>query len=120
MKAKIMFAAIVLAIISVAASPTTNGFDFVRSHRQGKGATVTWAFSTGGAASFAVQRTYEDPADPYSVWEPVCSMPCNSSRSYKHTDENVFPGIINYRIVALMNDGSTAMSDVTSIRIVSK
>ena len=118
MKTKILLAAIVMAFISMAAAPIANGFDFVRSHRQGRGATITWSFSSGGATSFALQRTYEDPSDPYSVWEPVCSMANNSSRSYKHTDENVYPGYVNYRVVALMSDGSTTTSDVTSVRIV--
>jgi len=118
MKTKILIAAILVAFISLAATPIANGFDFVRSHRQGKGATITWAFSTPGASSFALQRTDQDPTDPYSVWEPVCSMACNSSRSYKHTDENAAPGYMNYRVIALMNDGSTTMSDVTTVRIV--
>ena len=119
MKTKILIAAIIMAFITMAATPITNGFDFVRSHRQGKGATITWAFTTPGASSFALQRTCEDPSDPYAVWEPVGSVQSNSSRSYKHTDENPGFGYINYRIVALMNDGSTSMSDVTTIRIVS-
>ena len=118
MKTKIFIAAILLAFISIAATPIVNGFDFVRSHRQGRGATITWAYSTPGASNFALQRTYEDPSDPYAVWEPVCSMDCNSSRSYKHTDENVYPGYISYRVVALMNDGTTTMSDITTVRIV--
>jgi len=118
MKTKIFIAAIIMAFISMAATPITNGFDFVRSHRQGKGATITWAYSAGDASCFALQRTYEDPTDPYAVWEPVCTMACNNSRSYKHTDENVFPGNINYRVIAQMNDGNTTMSDVTTVRIV--
>src|SRR6266498_10306 len=130
MKTKILFAAVVMAFISMAATPvptstncinsikkSANGFDFIRSHRQGRGATITWAFSTPGATAFALQRTYEDPNDPYSVWEAVTSIPSNNSRSYKHTDENCFPGTINYRVVALMSDGTTTMSDITSIRI---
>lgn len=120
MKAKIFLAAVVMAFISMAATPIANGFDFVRSHRQGKGASISWAFSTGGASSFALQRTYEDPTDPYAVWEPVCTMQSNNSRSYKFNDENVFPGIINYRVVALLSDGTTTTSDITSVRIVSR
>src|SRR5438477_10071592 len=105
MKTKIFLAAIVMAFISMAATPVVNGFDFIRSHRQGKGATIDWAFTSGSVTSFTVQRTYEDPTDPYSQWDAICNMPCNFSRSYKHTDENVSPGYINYRVVALMGDG---------------
>src|SRR6266487_685232 len=91
MKTKIILFAVVMAFISMAAVPVspsvknassikkaTNGFDFIRSHRQGKGATITWAFSSGNPSGFTIQRTYEDPSDPYSVWEAVGSMPGNS------------------------------------------
>jgi hypothetical protein len=119
MKTKILIAAIIFAFITMAATPITNGFDFVRSHRQGKGATITWAYTTPGASSFVLQRTCEDPNDPYAVWEPVTSMQNNSSRSYKHHDAAPGFGYINYRIVAVMNDGSTTTSEVTTLRIVS-
>lgn len=127
-----VFAIITLAFFTLAASPVaqkrvpaeknqkiqTDDFSFVRSHRQGKGAVISWAFVSSNAAGFTIQRTYEDPNDPYSVWIDVSSMPCNSSRSYKCSDQNVFPGYINYRVVAVMNDGSTMVSEVTTVRIV--
>jgi len=134
MKTKIsIFAIIVAAILAIAAIPfpelskpeksvkqTTDGFSFIRTHRQGKGATTTWAFVSDNVSGFTVQRTYEDPSDPYAFWEAVCNTNCNSSRSYKYTDENLLPGFINYRVVALMNDGSTICSDLSSIRIQSR
>jgi hypothetical protein len=97
------------------------GFSFFRTHRQGKyGATSTWGMTTeSGVAGFIVQRTYEDPADPYAWWEDVSAMPCNGSRSYKCTDEGIFPGYISYRIVALFNNGGSITSEVNTIRIVS-
>ena len=125
-----ILAIIVIAAFAIAASPVpkasnssgvkkiTDGFSFVRTHRQGKGATITWSFISANASSFTVERTYEDPNDPYSVWEGVCNSNCNSSRSYKYTDENVFPGFINYRVIAVMTDGNTIASDISSIRIV--
>lgn len=96
-------------------------FSFFRTHRQGKnGATSTWGMtSENGTISYSLMKTYEDPSDPYAYWEEVCSMPCNSSRSYKWTDENVFPGYINYCVVAHMSDGSTVTSWINTIRIVS-
>jgi hypothetical protein len=131
MKTFTIIAIVVMAIFSISATPIAeiaksekqftkagNGFSFIRSHRQGRGATVTWAYGSANASTFALQRTYEDPSDPYSVWEPVCSITCNNSRSYKHTDEGVFPGLVNYRVVALLNDGNTEMSAVTTVRIV--
>jgi len=95
-------------------------FSFVRAHRQGKGITATWAISSNeGVLGFSVQKTYEDPTDPYAFWEDLCSVPCNPVRSYKHTDANVFPGYINYRVVAMMSNGSSVVSETVTVRIVS-
>lgn len=98
----------------------STSFDFVRTHRQGKGAVISWAVtSDNGVARFAVQKTYEDPSDPYAYWEEAASTSCNGSRSYKAKDETVFPGYINYRVVAEMADGSTVESPVKTVHIVS-
>ena len=137
MKAKLsVFAIAVIIIISTAwiapvsntttgnkpvkVSPTLNtSFSFVRAHRQGKGITATWGItSTDGVTGFIVQKTYEDPTDPYAFWEDLCSLPCNPSRSFKHTDNSVFPGYINYRIIAQMDNGSDVMSETVTVRIV--
>lgn len=134
MKTKISFVAIILmAFITIAATPiikaiqpqtglkkTSDGFSFIRTHRQGKGTAICWAFTSTNAVSFTVQRTYEVPTDPYAYWATVSDVSCNSSRSYKCSDENVFPGYINYRVIALMSDGSTVSSDVSTVRIVSR
>lgn len=132
MKTKISVAAIILmAFIAIAATPilklnspthsskTTDTFSFLRTHRQGSGAVVTWAFSSTNASGFTVQRTNDDPTDPYTLWTEVGNCACNSSRSYKVSDPNPIPGLVNYRVVALMNDGSTVTSDVSTIKIMS-
>lgn len=99
----------------------TAGFDFIRAHRQGKGAAVTWGLSSeDGVVGFTVQRTYEDPTDPYAFWEDVGSAARNASRSYKYSDLSVFPGSIHYRVVAQLADGSTTTSDIASVKIVSR
>ena len=106
------------AKIEQAPSPS---FAFFRTHRQGKaGITADWGVtSDAGIGSFSVLRTYEDPTDPYAYWEVVSSIPSNSSRSYKCTDNDVFPGFISYCIVAVMNDGTTVMSPIATEHIVS-
>jgi hypothetical protein len=127
-----IIAIIIMAFITISATPiakisrphtsiqkVSDGFSFIRTHRQGKGAVVSWAFSSTNASGFAVQRTNEDPNDPYSVWFDVSSVPCNSSRSYKANDENPFPGLINYRVIAVMNDGSTLSSEISTVKIMS-
>jgi hypothetical protein len=131
MKTLTIFAIGALVFFSVAATPaseestvTTNhsksfdGFSFIRTHRQGKKAVVSWSFLSSNVSGFIVQRTNEDPMDPYSVWIDVASVGCDQSRSYKCCDENPFPGLINYRVIAVMNNGNTMTSDISTVRIV--
>lgn len=97
------------------------GFSFFRTHRQGKGITASWGVTSGaGIVGFQLQKTYEDPTDPYAFWEDVMAIPCNGSRSYKGTDNNVYPGYSNYRVVALKADGSSVVSGIATVRIVSR
>jgi hypothetical protein len=132
MKTITISAFIVMVFFSIAAMPAPekkastknankcfDGFSSVRSHRQGKGADVSWSFVSSNASGFTVQRTNEDPNDPYSVWIVVSSVGYNSSRSYKCHDENPFPGFINYRIIAVMTDGSTMTSQISTVHITS-
>lgn len=99
----------------------TTSFAFFRTHRQGKaGITAVWGLTSNvGVSSFSVLRTYEDPTDPWAYWEEVSSLTCNSSRSFKYTDDNIFPGFISYCIVAVMSDGSTVKSEISTVHIVS-
>ena len=108
------------APVKVSEAKLNPTFSFVRAHRQGKGIVATWAISSNeGVLGFSVQKTYEDPTDPYAFWEDLCSVPCNPVRSYKNNDTNVFPGYVNYRVVALMSNGSSVVSETVTVRIVS-
>jgi hypothetical protein len=104
------------------AAPSFNpSFSFFRVHRQGKnGAVTNWGLSSNaGVSGFFVEKTYEDPSDPYAFWETVSSLPCNGERSYKCTDNNVLPGFITYRITAQLNTGGTMVSEIRTLHIVS-
>ena len=129
-KISIVVAIIIMAFVAIAATPiksdaptgskkVTDTFSFLRTHRQGKGAVVTFGFSSTDASSFTVQRTNDDPTDPATLWFDIGTCVCNSSRSYKVSDSNPFPGLINYRVIALMNDGSTVCSDISTVKIMS-
>lgn len=99
---------------------SATGFSFFRTHRQGKGITATWGISSNaGVVGFALQKTYEDPTDPYAVWEDVSSVACDGRRSYKCTDNNVFPGSVTYRVSALSAGGTSIESATSTARIVS-
>jgi hypothetical protein len=99
----------------------TSPFASLRTHRQGKGITAVWSVATpDGIVGFTVQRTYEDPTDTYAYWEDLATVPYNPTRSFTYTDKEVFPGTISYRVMAVMVDGTTAFSDVSQTRIVSR
>ena len=138
MKAKIIPSAILLFSICSSFSPvkflelkervseknvlTASNFEFFRTHRQGRAAiTSTWGITTPGndVSGFLVEKTYEDPADPYANWEMVSSMPNAGSRSSKCTDNNVFPGFISYRVTAILLTGGSYTSPVSTVHIVS-
>ena len=96
-------------------------FTSLRTHRKGKGgAEVSWSFSSSsGVSGFVVERTNEDPSDPYSVWITVGSQGCDGSRSYKCCDGSPFPGYINYRVTAVLNNGTTVQSGISVVHIAS-
>jgi hypothetical protein len=131
MKTKLFIAAITVLIVnsaftsvpgkvSVIKPSSAASLDFFRTHRQGKaGITATWGLaSAAGVAGFSLERTYEDPADPYANWEIVSMMPHTGARSYKFTDTNVFPGFITYRLISVMTNGEKMISGVSTIHIV--
>ena len=95
-------------------------FAFFRTHRQGQGIMATWGLTNNqNIYGFAVQRTYEDPNDPYSIWENICSMPCGTERSYKYHDLNISPGFISYRVIAYFQFGGSLMSLTCTEHVVS-
>lgn len=107
------------ATVVTAAKPTANGISNVRSHRQGKGVTTSWSVDASeGVVTFLLEKTYEDPTDEYAVWEGVASAAANGARSYKATDNSVFPGNLTYRVKGMKADGSSIVSEYTSVRIV--
>lgn len=93
-------------------------FSFIRGHKQGKNTTVTWGMTYNtGISNFIVERTYEDPFDPYSVWQTVGMIPCTNMPIFKFTDSPFLPGILNYRIIAVLHNNSTVTSGIFSIEI---
>ena len=103
-----------------ASIPINPNLEFFRTHRQGIGIMTTWGLtSTTGITSFVVQKTYEDPYDPYAGWEDICFLPCTNARSFKHHDLNIFPGFISYRVLAYLQAGGSLMSEISTVHIVS-
>lgn len=133
MKTITLLAISALVFFSIAAAPAPeketsvrnvntafDSFSSLRTHRKGQGAEITWSFSSSsGVSGFIVERTNEDPNDPYSVWTTVGSTACDGSRSYKCCDASPFPGYINYRVTAVLNNGTTITSGVSTVHIAS-
>jgi hypothetical protein len=138
MKTQLSFAAITILFLHsswvspVVSQPTSSmitvkkestispGFSFFRTHRQARGIMTTWGLtSNAGVTGFVVQKTYEDPSDPYAYWEDICAMPCGVGRSFKHHDLNVSPGFINYRVIAYLQSGGSVVSAIATEHIIS-
>lgn len=138
MKTKLSVTALILLVVGSAWTlpeikpVSTNGqsivqsspipvFAYFRTHRQGRnGAAATWAMvNNSGISSFVVQRTYEDPTDPYSPWDDLCNMPCNGGgvRTFRYIDEELSPGFISYRVVALNGGTPLVVSEISTIQI---
>ena len=104
--------------IQTVSTPNPN-FSFFRTHRQAGGIMATWGLNSNqGVSGFVVEKTYEDPNDPYANWEIICSMPCGPGRSFKHHDLNVSPGFISYRVIAFLQTGGSLMSLISTEHIV--
>jgi len=132
MKTTILFAAVLCcAQISASTVPekkdgtktitaktaTPPSFAFIRGHKQGTDQTVTWGMTNNsGISSFIVECTYEDPTDIYSVWQTVGNIPSSNSPIFKFVDSPTLPGMLNYRITAVMNN-TTVVSPIYSVYI---
>ena len=97
-----------------------NSFAFFRTHKHGRnGIAADWGMSSNnGVSGFLVEKTYEDPYDPYAEWAPVCSQPCNSSSTYRTIDNNCSPGFITYRVTAFLQPSGTIVSEYLTEHIV--
>lgn len=130
MKKLTVFSALVLSVFAMAFRPapevkkTTSisavlsDYAFLRAHRQGTGITLTWGMTTNtNLIGFDIEKTMEDPNDPYSQWYPVASVPGADNRSFSYTDGGSLPGTTNYRITAWYSDGRSAMSEIVSVKV---
>lgn len=90
-----------------ATPPDAPNFTFVRGHRQGNTVAVMWGVSHNrGIRYYKVYCTYQDPMDPYSEWEFKGTVQNKNPHLTKFTDRlNVYPGYVNYKIVAVTDNG---------------
>ena len=100
---------------SISTPSQFHDFSYFRLHRQGKGNIVlNWGVtSLDGVSGFSVERSYDG-----EFFDAINQIPCNGELKHSCKDQNVFPGLISYRIACVMNDGSVHYSPVEQIRIV--
>jgi len=103
--------------LQINSKSTAFEFGTIHVHRQADGVTLSWNVSDNSVvAGFYVQRSHDG-----TNYVMVGTVPGESTGSwYRYNDESVFPGFINYRLVAVLNDGTEVMSPVQSIRILRK
>ncbi len=106
---------------SLSVATVNTDFAHFRVHRQGKrGVTAVWSVTNpADVTGFTLQRTYQDPTDPFITWDELGPVAVDPSNSYKYTDEDVLAGVINYRIVAHLSGGGSVISAVETVRIMS-
>jgi hypothetical protein len=98
----------------------TLDFDFIffRTRQQCNGVRMAWAMnSTNGVFSFTLQRTYQNPSNPNTLWEDIESFVAGDEPVFRYTDRNVARGYVSYRVIAWIFDGSSVISEVSSERI---
>lgn len=94
---------------------TLNCFNFLRLHRQARGIAVSWSTSDPNIVSYVVERSYDE-----LNYHTVNTVASNNASSYKLIDNDIFPGVIYYRVIAVKADGTTDCSPVEKVRIVQR
>ena len=100
--------------------PGNANFLFLRGHKEGRMRYgLQWNMTTNaGIDHFVVQATYEDPTDPYSNWYILGTVNNSRNNIFRFTHSNILPGIINYRVIAVMrNQSGTLYSPILTCSV---
>ena len=99
--------------VSVKANNTASFQRFI-AHRQQNDVSLQWCMTTNaGVAGFIIERSYDGVYFDYLGETGV-----SNGAWTRYRDNAVFPGYVYYRIIAVMEDGSSTESDVEMVRIV--
>jgi len=82
-------------------------------HRQGDFASLNWSVVSGNVHSFNIERSYDG-----EFFELIAIVTPESTRWNRYVDKTVEPGVIYYRIIAVMNSGADEWSTTESVKIV--
>ncbi len=90
-------------------------FDFFRAHRQGSGVSLLWATTSTGVIQFVIERSYDG-----EFFDVIGGMGYSGAKTYKFSDNNVYPGYIHYRITSVKSNGTKELSAIETVRIVQR
>jgi hypothetical protein len=97
-------------------STTNSCFSYFRAHRQMNGVGMMWAVSQQGVSRFKIERSY----DGFEFVEGTIEVPAHGGAQYRFTDRDAMPGFVSYRIIAIMEDGTTNESQTQTVRIIAR
>jgi hypothetical protein len=84
-------------------------------HREHNGVTLNWNVSSSSITSFVIQKSYDG-----EYFDDVDMDVRTVGRWSRTTDNDVYPGYIHYRVIAILSDGTECCSPVQVVRIVKK
>lgn len=94
---------------------TSSCFSYFRVHRQMNGAGLMWGVNQQGISKFIVELSYDG-----EYYDKVEEVPAHGSSQYRFTHRDAFPGLLHYRLTAVMADGSTSEAPVQTVRIIAR
>lgn len=84
-------------------------------HRQHNGVALNWTVSSGNITSFVIQKSYDG-----EYFDNVDMQISTVGRWSRTIDNDVFPGYIYYRVIAVLSDGTECYSAAQCVRIVKR
>ena len=98
-----------------AAKKVENVFRNFFIHREHNGVTLNWNVTSSSITSFVIQKSYDG-----EYFDDIDMDITTVGRWNRTTDNDVFPGYIHYRVIAILSDGTECCSPVQVVRIVRK
>ncbi len=93
--------------------PPSGSFSFFRVHRQGPGISLSWASASSNVVQFIIERSYDG-----EFFDVIGGMGCTGTNTHRFSDNDVFPGLIHYRVTAVKADETTESSTIETVRLV--
>ena len=100
-------------VATISPKKIADAFGAFHVHRQGDFASLNWNIVTDNVHSFNIERSYDG-----EFFELIAIVMPGSTRWNRYVDKTVEPGVIYYRIIAVLNVGPDEWSTTESVKIV--